>query len=246
MLLTDVRALLPDVGHVDGTEVSDTEQEGDDVSVGDSVVGELFSSDGLDGEDIRTVLAGELSALEELVGVGVLGLVDLGPESLVSLTLVGDGLPDGAVDAVLGVELLADLLLSGDDGSAQLLLVHLGDPLGLELNVGESGGDEPVQDVLGDVVDVLFPQLGGILLGSGPGSVVDLRDDESSSDLQAAAVGEGVLGVSEDHVVSLVVSHLCASCNCHLNHCPLTISSQCSLIAFQSYPSRSFWAMMGV
>ena len=215
VLLADVDALLPDVGHVDGTEVSDTEEEGDDVTVGDGVVGELFSSDGLDGEHIGTVLAGELGALEELVGVGVLGLVDLGPESLVSLTLVGDGLPDGAVQSVLLVELLADGLLTGDDRGAQLLLVHLGDPLGLELDVGESGGDTPVEDVLGDVVDVLLPQLLGILLGSGPGGVVDLGDDVSGSDLQSEAVGHGVLGRSEDHVVSVLISHFGASSNCH-------------------------------
>ena len=232
VLLGDLGELAPDVGHVDGSEVSDSEQEGNDVSVGDGVVSELFSSDGLTGEVVGTVLAGDLGALEQLLGVGV-GSAHSGPESLLGLTLVGDGVPDGAVDSVLLVVLLADGLLALDDGGGQLGLVHLGDPLGLELDVGESGGDGPVQDVLGDVVDVLLSEPVGVLLGSGPGSVVDLGDDLSGSDLESESVGNGLFRFSEDHVISTVVCHLCVSCNCHCNHAP-TMSSHSSLIFFQS------------
>ncbi len=111
VLLAYVHELLPDVGHVYGSEVTDTEEEGYDVTLGDRVVCQLFSSHRFDGEDVRTVLACHLGAFDELLGVGEL-LVHSGAESVVGLTLVGDGLPHGGVDSVLLVVLLAYLRLS--------------------------------------------------------------------------------------------------------------------------------------
>ena len=222
----------------------DSEQEGGDVSVGDGVVGELFSAEGLTGQDIGSVLAGDLSALEECLGVGVLA-THAGPVSLLSLTLVGDGLPDGAVDSVLLVELLADSLLSLDNGGGHLGVTHLGNPLGLQLDVGESDGDGPVQDVLGDVVDVLFPEGLGVLLFSRPGGVVQLGDDASGSDLDSESGGNGLLGGSENHLVCTAVGHFGVSCCCHCNHAP-TMSSHSSLTLFQSYPARILSAIRGV
>ena len=244
VLLGDVDELGPDVLHVDGSEVSDSEQEGGDVSVGDGVVGELFSAEGLTGQDIGSVLTGDLGALEECLGVGVFA-THAGPVSLLSLTLVRDGLPHGAVDSVLLVVLLADGLLTLDDGGSHLGVTHLGNPLGLELEVGKSDGDGPVESVLGDVVDVLFPQGLGVLLFSGPGSVVQLRDDPSGSDLDSESVGNGLFSGSEDHLVCTAVCHFCVSCCCHCNHAP-TMSSHSSLTLFQSYPARILSAIRGV
>ena len=170
--------------------------------------------------------------LEELLGVAVDG-IHAGPESHIVLTLVGDGLPYTAGDSVLLVEFLADCLLTRDDGCGELLLVHLGDPLGLEVDRGESGGYAPVEDIGGDVVDVLPPELLRFFLSSGPGCVVDLRDDLSRTDLESESLGHGVDGGSHDHVIRTFVCHSSVFDRSHVQ-APPTMLSHSSLIFFQS------------
>ncbi len=129
------------------------------------------------------------------------------PESTVVLTLVGDGLPDTASKSVFLVELLTDLFLACNDRCGEFLLVHLGNPLGLEVDCGESGSDGPVETISGDIVDILPAEFGRIFLGSGPGCVVDLRNDHSGSDLKAETFGNGVNRGSHDHVICRFVCH---------------------------------------
>ncbi len=67
---------------------------------------------------------------------------------MVGLTLVGDCLPDTTVDSVFLVVFLTDLFLACNNRCGQLDLIHLRDPLGLELDVGETGCYSPVEDIL--------------------------------------------------------------------------------------------------
>jgi len=148
------------------------------------------------------------------------GLVHALPQAHLSKPGVSAGVADSARDAILLVELLHDRLLASNYRRSVLLgvVTHLVDPLVLQLEGGETEGDSAVHDVGGDIVDIFLDQSLNGLLSSGPGSEVDLRGDKPSADLEAKAIGQGVLRVAEHNFICGAVLHLCEILQCHFFH----------------------------
>jgi len=147
-------------------------------------------------------------------------LVHPWPQTLLRQPWVGDGVPDGQGDAVLIVVLLHQLLLPGDHGLLELLglVDHLEDVLVLQLDGGESEGDRPVEDVLGDIVDIFAAQCLRVLLSTRPRGEVDLGNDHASTDGLSKAVGYRVLRFAKDHLIRRAIFHLSVSLQCHFFH----------------------------
>ncbi len=185
----------------------------------DSVVSDLLAAHRLDGEQVGAVGRGDLEGLQGLLGIVVL-LVHSGPQALLRQPGVGDGMPDGQGNAIFIVVLLHQLLLAGDHWLLELLRVvdHLEDVLVLQLNRREPQGDRSVEDVLGDIVDVLAAQRLWVLFRARPRGEVDLGNDHSCTDGLTEAVGHRIFGFAEDHLIRRAVLHLGVSLDCHFFH----------------------------